>query len=299
MAVMGLPFIFNDVPSEFYGCSIVFIEEDPNKRTSGDGRTFTTIKPLRSAKQSVLDVQVDQPLTFGIEIVFDNPVDIHTLTAVKSWLASPLGFRKLQVCSDLFDQYYWNCYITLNNDLIYAGGYRGVTATVTCDAPWAWGMPRSLYLNSGVNHFLNNSEEQDLMRPVLEFTATTTDAYVIIEIYNDDLTYDKTFIMSGLPSNTKEYAQKDGKVVTFTVPEYANRFQIGEHVRFDSYTGLFTSTDSSGKKLEKLYRAQIFNKQFIKVPTGQVHFDVQYGGVKDLRLIYQLVKRIGGGFYQS
>jgi hypothetical protein len=56
MAVMGLPFIFNDVPSEFYGCSIVFIEEDPNKRTSGDGRTFTTIKPLRSAKQSVLDV---------------------------------------------------------------------------------------------------------------------------------------------------------------------------------------------------------------------------------------------------
>ena len=224
MAVMGLPFIFNDVPSEFYGCSIVFIEEDPNKRTSGDGRTFTTIKPLRSAKQSVLDVQVDKPLTFGIEIVFDNPVDIHTLTAVKSWLASPLGFRKLQVCSDLFDQYYWNCYITLNNDLIYAGGYRGVTATVTCDAPWAWGMPRSLYLNSGVNHFLNNSEEQDLMRPVLEFTATTTDAYVIIEIYNDDLTYDKTFIMSGLPSNTKEYAQKDGKVVTFTVPEYANRF---------------------------------------------------------------------------
>nr|DAH55316.1 MAG TPA: hypothetical protein [Caudoviricetes sp.] len=56
MAVMGLPFIFNGVPSEFYGCSIVFIEEDPNKRTSGDGRTFTTIKPLRSAKQSVLDV---------------------------------------------------------------------------------------------------------------------------------------------------------------------------------------------------------------------------------------------------
>ena len=71
---------------------------------------------------------------------------------------------------------------------------------------------------------MNNSEEQDLMRPVLEFTATTTDAYVIIEIYNDDLTYDKTFIMSGLPSNTKEYTQKDGKVVTFTVPEYANRF---------------------------------------------------------------------------
>ena len=255
---MGLPFIFNDVPSEFYGCSIVFIEEDPNKRTSGDGRTFTTIKPLRSAKQSVLDVQVDQPLTFGIEIVFDNPVDIHTLTAVKSWLASPLGFRKLQVCSDLFDQYYWNCYITLNNDLIYAGGYRGVTATVTCDAPWAWGQVRTIQLSGSTTKWINVSEETEPMKPVLEFVATAG-SNLIIEIYNEDLTYDKTF-MIGAPNAKLSNTQKNGIEVNYTVPSWAKDFNPSESVSLDNSTGIFTCRDSNGNLLNKMYRTQSFNK---------------------------------------
>lgn len=297
MAVMGLPFIFNDVPSEFYGCSIVFIEEDPNKRTSGDGRTFTTIKPLRSAKQSVLDVQVDQPLTFGIEIAFDEPVDIHTLTAVKSWLASPLGFRKLQVCSDLFDQYYWNCYITLNNDLIYAGGYRGVTATVTCDAPWAWGQVRTIQLSGSTTKWINVSEETEPMKPVLEFVATNG-ANLIIEIYNENLTYDKTF-MIGAPNAKLSNTQKNGVNVDYTVPSWAKDFNSPESVSLDNSTGIFTCRDASGNLLTKMYRTQSFNKQLLKIPQGIVYIKVTSSGISNLKIKYQNVKRIGGGFYQD
>lgn len=297
MAVMGLPFIFNGVPSEFYGCSIVFIEEDPNKRTSGDGRTFTTIKPLRSAKQSVLDVQVDQPLSFGIEIVFDDPVDIHTLTEVKSWLASPLKFCKLQVCSDLFDQYYWNCYITLNNDLIYAGGYRGVTATVTCDAPWAWSEQRDIQLFGQTTKFINISEESVPMKPILSFTATPG-AYLIIEIYNDDLTYDRTF-MIGEPNEKLSNTQKDGTTVTYTVPSWAKTFESFESVTLDSSTGIFVCKDSSGNLLKKKYRTQSFNKQLLRIPHGICYIKVDSSGVSNLKITYQNVKRIGGGFYQD
>lgn len=297
MAVMGLPFIFNGVPSEFYGCSIVFIEEDPNKRTSGDGRTFTTIKPLRSAKQSVLDVQVDQPLSFGIEIVFDDPVDIHTLTEVKSWLASPLKFCKLQVCSDLFDQYYWNCYITLNNDLIYAGGYRGVTATVTCDAPWAWSEQRDIQLLGQTTKFINISEESVPMKPILSFTATPG-AYLIIEIYNDDLTYDRTF-MIGEPNEKLSNTQKDGTTVTYTVPSWAKTFETFESVTLDSSTGIFVCKDSSGNLLKKKYRTQSFNKQLLRIPHGICYIKVDSSGVSNLKITYQNVKRIGGGFYQD
>lgn len=297
MAVMGLPFIFNGVPSEFYGCSIVFIDEDPNKRTSGDGRTFTTIKPLRSAKQSVLDVQVDQPLSFGIEIVFDDPVDIHTLTEVKSWLASPLKFCKLQVCSDLFDQYYWNCYITLNNDLIYAGGYRGVTATVTCDAPWAWSKPRDIQLFGQTTKFINVSEESVPMKPILSFTATSG-AYLIIEIYNDDLTYDKTF-MIGEPNEELSNTQKDGTTVTYTVPSWAKTFETFESVTLDSSTGIFVCKDSNGNLLTKKYRTQSFNKQLLRIPYGICYIKVDSRGISNLKITYQNVKRIGGGFYQD
>lgn len=297
MSVMGLPFIFNGIPSEFYNCSIVFIDENPNKRTSGDGRTFTTIKPLRSSRQSILNVQVDQSLTFGIEIVFDNPVDIHTLTSVKNWLSSPLKFCKLQICSDLFEQYYWNCYITLNEDLIYAGGYRGVTATVTCDAPWAWSTPKNLYLKDGLNKFLNNSEDCSFVRPKLYFTTQAVDSYIIIEIYNDELTYDETFIMDGLPNNTRKYTQANGTEVEYHVPEYAKRFNIDETVVFDSDTGMFTSFDSSNNIIKNAYRSQNFNKTFILIPQGYININVQFGLVSNIKLNYQLAKRIGGGFY--
>jgi len=59
MALMGYPFIFDDIPSEFYGCSIAFLDEDANKRNSGSGKTFTTITPLRSGKQILINSTQD------------------------------------------------------------------------------------------------------------------------------------------------------------------------------------------------------------------------------------------------
>jgi len=56
---MGYPFIFDDIPSEFYGCSIAFLDEDANKRNSGSGKTFTTITPLRSGKQILINSTQD------------------------------------------------------------------------------------------------------------------------------------------------------------------------------------------------------------------------------------------------
>ena len=236
-------------------------------------------------------------MTFGIEIVFDNPVDIHTLTAVKSWLASPLGFRKLQVCSDLFDQYYWNCYITLNNDLIYAGGYRGVTATVTCDAPWAWGQVRTIQLSGSTTKWINVSEETEPMKPVLEFIATSG-AKLIIEIYNEDLTYDKTF-MIGAPNAKLSNTQKNGVKIDYTVPSWAKDFSSPESVSLDNSTGIFTCRDANGNLLTKMYRTQSFNKQLLKIPQGIVYIKVTSNGISNLKIKYQNVKRIGGGFYQD
>ena len=298
MGVIGLPFIFNGIPSEFYECSMVFLYNDSTKRESGDGRTFTTIKPLRSARQSVLDVQIDQPLSFPIEIVFNNPVDMYTLSKVKSWLASPLNFCKLQVCSDLFDQYYWNCYITLSEDLTYAGGYRGVTGTVVCDSPWAWSIPRDLSLTVGETiKFLNDTQDCQYMRPKLSFTTGATDSFIALEVYNDELTYDITFIMDGLPGHTREYVQADGSTISYSVPSYATRFTVGETTTFDSYTGLFTTYNSSGKIVKDAHRAAIFNKQFILIPQGYMNIKLTGSLISNVNMNYQIAKRIGGAFY--
>lgn len=196
--IAGWPFIFNGIPSETYNCSIVFLDEDYTKRVSGGNKTVSTVTPLRSARQRLLNVQQDEALSFNLEIVFDDPVDIHVLTQVKSWLGSPLKFCKLFICADLFDQYYFNCYFNLNEDLIYNGGYRGVTATVVCDAPWAWQVEQTFKLTSGTTKkFLNQSQDAEPLKPILTFTASTTSAYIVIETYSSDYSYDRTFIMSG------------------------------------------------------------------------------------------------------
>lgn len=48
-----------------------------------------------------------------------------------------------------------------------------------------------------------------------------------------------------------------------------------------------------------MYRTQSFNKQLLKIPHGIVYIKVKSTGISNLKIKYQNVKRIGGGFYQD
>lgn len=152
--------------------------------------------------------------------------------------------------------------------------------------------------NGQTKTFYNESEDEEPLKPILQFTVSETYAIVEIEVYNDDLSYDETTILYSVAGKSvTTWVQKDGEKIDFTVPDSARAWVVGETLSLDNNTGLFSSVDSSGNKLTDLRRVQAFNKKFIKIPQGKVYIRSAFSGAYDVKLKYQNVKRIGGGFY--
>lgn len=259
----GYPFIYNKIPSEIYNVSLVFIDESYTNRPSGSGIEMITDTVRRNAKVLYLGASQAPPLEFNIEVVFDNPVDIFVLTQVKDWLGGSISFTELQICAEYFNTYYFNCYIQLNEDLVYNGGYRGVSATVKCDAPFAWEFAdeRRYELNPGKNNtiFFNNlSADSELLRPTIEVTMASSGNFSI-----QNITTGKTTTFTGLTG--------------------------GETVVLDNLYGFITS--SLG-----VLRVANFNKVFLKLAKGMNELLVT-GNANLLVIQFQNAKRIGGAYY--
>lgn len=309
MPVRGYPFIFDGQPSEFYQASIAFIDTDWTRRASGGSKTFTTYTPPRSATQHLLNVTQEQPLSFSVEIIFDEPTDIFGLTRVKTWLGAPFKYKQLRICAEGLERYYYNCYFVLEEDMIYNGGYCGVSATITCDAPWAWQNKQELVLGAGINTFYNVSEDQEPLKPILSFTTKSTNSYLFIEnlIYTNSTTisYDRvTAFISG--RSALKYVRQDGEIYDWTGDNLTDETEIENMqlqfknvvnsdttITLDNANGIITnSPDVKGKaKLEN------FNKIFLKIPRGKNTLLVTYQNISDIKLTYTNAVRIGGSFY--
>lgn len=261
----GMPFIYNKIPSEIYGVSLVFIDESYTNRPSGSGVEMITDSIRRNARVLYLDAKQSPPLEFGIEVVFDEPVDIFVLTQVKDWLGGEISFKELQICAENFNNFYFNCYIELQEDLIYAGGYRGVKATVHCDAPWAWEFEDEITYNfedTTIPHlvqFNNLSADTESLRPIIEITAENNGDCSIV--------------------NTS-YQNRETK--------FTGLLQ-GETVTLDNLYG-FISSDTG------LRRVANFNKVFLKMDKGMNDLAISTN-ISKLKIKYQNAKRIGGGYY--
>lgn len=262
--ICGYPFIFNNTPSEEYNVSLVFLGDSYTNRPSGSGVEMITDRVRRNAQLLYLDGMQAPPLDFDINVVFDDPVDIYTLERVKDWLGGEISFKKLQICAEHFDTYYFNCYIELREDLIYADGYRGVTATVHCDAPWAWQFEdvKSYILNPddiNVIHFDNLSADSEMLRPIITFTMARNGEFYI-----------------KVPENKNR------------VTEFKNLIS-GESVTIDNLNGFITSTQG-------VSRIANFNKVFCKIPKGTNYLEcgrnANYIEIKCTNAM-----RIGGGYY--
>jgi hypothetical protein len=281
--IYGYPFIFDKTPSEIYGVSLVFISNSYTNRESGSGVEFITDSIRRNPKVVYLDGQQTPPLEFGVEIVFDDPVDIFVFTQVKDWLGGAINFKELRICADNFAGFYFNCYIELEEDLVYAGGYRGIRGTVHCDAPWAWQDEESVvyeFADTTIPHliqFNNLSADSEYLRPVIEMTVTTGKPYE-----GDSNPYTAAIV------NTSFLDRKT---------EFTNLNQ-GETVELDNLYGFINSYIGTGEDRvnNSLNRVKNFNKVFLKLVKG-INNLVVSPNVSRLKITYQNAKRIGGAFY--
>jgi hypothetical protein len=260
----GYDFIYNKTPSELYDVSLVFLEESYTNRPSGSGIEIETDFVQRNAEMFILRTRQSPVLQFGIEIVFDEPVDIFVLTQVKDWLNGSPGYNELQICVDNFNTFYFNCYLQLNEDLVYAGGYRGVSATVICDSPWAWEFENemSFILNPDIDntiYFNNLSADSELLRPIVEFTMVRSGDFSI--------------------TNTET-----GKVFQFS------NLMADETITIDNKLAFINSSVSGQNRVPN------FNKVFLKLIKGTNKL-VCSQNVQNLKIRYKNAKRIGGAYY--
>lgn len=259
----GYQFIYNKVPSEIYNVSLVFLQNSYTNRPAGSGVEMITDTIKRNARVLYLGASQAPQLEFPIEVVFEKPVDIFEFTQVKDWLGGEIQFRELQICSEYFNTFYFNCYIRLEEDLIYNGGYRGVRATVICDAPFAWEFQDEIVYpldpNKNNTIFFNNlSADSELLKPIIIFTMAKSGTFSITNI-------------------------ETGKITQFT------GLNAGETVTLDNLNGFIES--SLG-----IRRVKNFNKIFLKLIKGTNELRCSTNA-SSLTIKFQNAKRIGGGYY--
>lgn len=307
---MGYPFIFNGVQSELRNVSLVFIDNSYTNRPSGGDKNLVTASIRRKPTKQYLDTEYDNVLQFDIEIVYDKAVDIYELTDLKNWLTAPVGYEQLQICADNFDRFYYNCIIHLNEDLIYADGYRGVSATVECDAPYAHEFERiqKYILNPDVTKtdkivFENYSDDYELMKPILKFHMANNGNFSInVKHYSEGkymVSIDNTILLNNSTYNQcVSYCKMNNLPVTYiskaldyNVTTNFTGLLANDVVYLDNDSCIMTL---NGNPNEEIFTK--FNKKFLKIPRGMNTISV-YGVADYMYIIYQSAKRLGGSYY--
>lgn len=307
---MGYPFIFNGIQSEAYNASLVFIDNSYTNRVSGGDKNVITASIRRNPVKQYLDTEYEDVLQFPIEIVFDEAVDIYELTDLKNWLTSPVKYEQLQICAENFERFYYNCIIHLNEDLVCADGYWGVSATVECDAPYAHEFQRveKYTLNPDVTKtdtfvFENYSDDFELMKPILKFHMAADGNFSInVRHYSDgkymvvkdgvimlnNETYDKCTTYCRLNNISPSYIEK---AVDYNVTTNFSHLNKNDVVYLDNKSCVMTLNDTVTSDIFSK-----FNKNFFKIPRGMNTISV-YGAADYMYIAYQNAKRLGGSYY--
>lgn len=304
---MGYTFVYDGVSSEIYNASLVFLDENYTNRPSGSQRELITTSITRNPRQLYLGVKYPDVLTFNIEVVFDNPVDIFTFSQFKEWLGGKINYAPLKVCAENFLNFYWNCIINLKEDLIYNGGYRGVSAEVQCDSPWAYQDEQTneyLLSTTSDNNFIfeNISADNEEMRPKITFHMAeegdikircvhyNESRFMIIDeenhILENNLTYAEAISYckyNEISLNFIRMSISYDKTTKFT------NLLSGDIISCDSDSGIITS-----KKENNIIDK--FNKVFFKLPQGKNNITIT-GKADKIYITYENAIRFGGGYY--
>lgn len=303
---MGYSFVYNGISSDTYNASLVFLDESYTNRPSGSAKELITTSIRRNPKKIYLDTEYSEVLTFNIEIVFDNPVDIFMLSRVKDWLSAPIRYCPLKICAENFTNYYWNCIIHLNEDLIFNGGYRGVTAEVECDSPWAWQNEDMIRYNlipdqTNTFTFVNTSASNEPLKPKIVFHMVEDGNFEInYKYYNEsefmvvvdnlikanNLSYSEALVYceyNNLPMSCIQMALVLDKTTSF------KGLLKDKIITLDSELGILNQNDDINI-IDK------FNKVFLKFPQGKTELTIT-GKADYIYIIYTNAIRFGGGYY--
>jgi phage-related protein len=263
MGFYASSFIFNDIPSEYYGLNIFNFSQGKNNVSSGGDSSLITQSVYRRPVPYLYGINQNQVLTFPLVFGSYKALDNITVNSIHKWLFGQMGYRKLVIVQpDMVDMYY-NCFLTEPVTIDIGNLKYAFETNVVCDSPWAWSYEKTLtktYSADVVNDtfsFNNESANNDYLYPNISFTINGIGSGITITNTSDN---NRQFIFSNISPYETITINNDKQTVS-------------------------SSTS--------LYRLSKFNLHWLRLLPGVNNLNIS-GGVSSFTMTYKFARKIGG-----
>jgi phage-related protein len=266
MSFYGSAFSYNNIQSESFGLRIAELDASGvNESMGSSSMEILEQKIYRRATPFFFGATPSPKLSFEMSAFSENEIDADLFQLIQKAYFSSRTYQKLYIDQVDMQSTYFNC-ILLDPQIVRVGNLlHGIRFTVSCDAPFAWGWPKTTTYNytqtivDSTETFLNTSDDTGgYLYPNLTITLNNIDDDLSITNLDDN---NRVFAFTGISAN---------EVLTIN-------------------NGLQTISSSTG-----LRRLSNFNKHFLRLVPGRNRLRIQ-GNIASIQMVTQnIVKKIGG-----
>lgn len=262
MGFYGKSFLYNNIPSDYYGLMISELDSSGvNESMGSSNMEIKEQKIFRRPTPFFLGATPSPKLSFGMSAFSEEEINADFFALIQKVFFSSRTYKKLQILQDDVAEIYFDC--ILNDPKIIRVGnlLRGISFTVDCSSPFAFNFPKTTtytYTTPSVNStvIFNNSSDDNgsYLYPLSVITVNSFGGSIIITNLSDS-----------------------NRVFEFI------RLSAGEVITIDN--SLQTITSSTG-----LNRLSVFNKHFLRLIPGVNNLRIQ-GSVASVAMTCQFISR--------
>lgn len=158
MAFYAKSFIYDDKPSEFYNLYLGELDSGGITRTpTSNDVNILSQKIFRNPVPLFYGVEQIPVLQFPLSMYSTTEITTDMFSKISAWLFGRMSYRELRICQNDMTDVYFNAIMT-SPQLIRIGNIiRGLSCTVTCDAPWGWKEEQEYSISYSGSYFINNT----------------------------------------------------------------------------------------------------------------------------------------------
>lgn len=245
MAFYAKTFVFDGIPSEYYG--LILSSSDGGEGTSNGSSNIEIIQQevYKRPVPYFYGVKQTPVLQFEIQIrTVKGEITAEEASVIQNWLFGQQTYKKLRVVQIDMEDYYFNCFLT-NPQIVRVGNIiRGFNATVSCNSPYAWGQEISLNLTETLfNYYVENrSQDSYYTFPQMVVQLSTLSTSFFIRNKSDkksEIDDGRLFGMNDFIGGDKITINNDLQIIdTVLTPSPLNKFAPSSEYFFRLVPGL-------------------------------------------------------------
>jgi len=144
MAFIAKNFIYNNIPSQFYGLTLAEIDASGDSSSSASNQiSILQQKIFRKPVPYFYGVEQNEVLEFEVTIMSEKEISSTKYSEISSWLFGKQNYGILRIMQNDMKGMYYKCFFTEPETIRVGNIIQGFTATIVCDSPWAWKEPRT------------------------------------------------------------------------------------------------------------------------------------------------------------